>query len=61
MGLAEHRAGAFGARPVQPVVDRGVRGQRRGEAGEGGEQADFEFAPVYTMDAELVEEAWTPF
>ncbi len=31
------------------------------KAGEGGEQADFEFAPVYTMNAELVEEVWTPF
>lgn len=31
------------------------------KAGESGEPADFEFAPVYTMDAELVEEAWTPF
>ena len=30
-------------------------------AGEKGPQEDFEFAPVYSMDAELVEEAWTRF
>lgn len=30
-------------------------------AGEKGPAEDFDFAPVYSMDAELVEEAWTPF
>jgi len=30
-------------------------------AGEGGGAEDYEFAPVYTMDAELIEEAWTRF
>jgi hypothetical protein len=31
------------------------------KAGHEGPQEDFEFAPVYSMDAELVEEAWTKF
>ncbi|MEY3457901.1 MAG: hypothetical protein RL215_1058 [Planctomycetota bacterium] len=31
------------------------------QAGEGGSPEDYEFAQVYTMDAELVEEVWTPF
>jgi len=31
------------------------------KAGGDGPQEDFEFAPVYSMDAELVEEAWTRF
>jgi hypothetical protein len=30
-------------------------------AGEGSSPEDYEFAQVYTMDAELVEEVWTPF
>lgn len=31
------------------------------KAGEGQSGEDYEFAPVYTMDAELVEDAWTRF
>ena len=31
------------------------------KAGEGSPSEDFEFAPVYSMEAELVEEAWTRF
>jgi hypothetical protein len=31
------------------------------KAGEGTSGEDYEFAPVYTMDAELVEDAWTRF
>ncbi|MEI7698739.1 MAG: hypothetical protein WCK86_03015 [Planctomycetia bacterium] len=31
------------------------------KAGENGTRDDYDFAPVYTMDAELVEEAWTRF
>ncbi len=31
------------------------------KAGENGPSEDFEYAPVYSMDAELVEEAWTRF
>lgn len=31
------------------------------KAGEGKSGEDYEFAPVYTMDAELVEDAWTRF
>ena len=31
------------------------------KAGENGSRDDYDFAPVYTMDAELVEEAWTRF
>ncbi len=31
------------------------------KAGAGSPSADFEFAPVYSMEAELVEEAWTRF
>ena len=31
------------------------------KAGENAGRDDYEFAPVYTMDAELVEEAWTRF
>ena len=31
------------------------------KAGEKGASEDFEYAPVYTMEAELVEEAWTRF
>jgi len=31
------------------------------KAGENGSRDDYEFAQVYTMDAELVEEAWTRF
>jgi hypothetical protein len=35
--------------------------QANPQAGEGGSPEDYDFAPVYTMDAELVEEVWTPF
>lgn len=31
------------------------------KAGQNGPAEDFEYAPVYSMDAELVEEAWTRF
>ena len=31
------------------------------KAGEKGPAEDFEYAPVYSMEAELVEEAWTRF
>jgi len=35
--------------------------QANPQAGEGGSPEDYDFAPVYTMDADLVEEVWTPF
>lgn len=35
--------------------------QANPQAGEAGSGEDYEFAPVYTMDADLVEEVWTPF